>query len=155
MAPLGFVPQVGMIVWCRVPEQRSPVKFPPPGPKSRPAFIQSIYQGANGEPDYLVVVPGTSQATKSGAIYPWDFTFQQGDPGFSGSGLLEDTRFKTNMIVAVPLTADYFDECAPQTLVGQQSVSASMGMATGIQAKIEGAFKEWRKEIERRKRANQ
>lgn len=151
--PLSFVPAPGIIVWCLVPEERAPPKFPPPGPKHHPAIIQSFYKGENGEPDYIVVVPGTSQPPSTGMTYPWDFVFSSMDTGFSDSGLDHETRFTTNRLVAVPLTPDYFDECAPNYLSTDEKKksNAVMGSAKSITQKVNNAFSVWTQEVRRRK----
>lgn len=154
--PLGFVPEPGMIVWCLVPEGRQPIHFPPPGPKYRPAFIKTVLPDESGHPLALTVIPGTSKPPSSEVEYPWDFVFDQNHRNFGDSGLDASTRFKTNRIVSVPFTLEYFGECAPgasaqtNATVGRKS-NALMGHAFAITAVIEKAFSVWANEVRRRK----
>lgn len=151
--PLDFVPTPGMILWSCVPDARKPARFPPPGPKSRPAFVKSVYPGEKqGDPPVVVIVPGTSKPSSTGTAYSWDFSFDDDHKNFSESGLAESTRFAANLIVSIPFTSEYFGECAPGASDhNAQKPNAIMGSAHAIRDVIEKAFAEWSKEIKRRR----
>lgn len=96
------LPRPGDIVWCRFPQGG----LSKPGPKSRPALVLRVGEGASGHP-MVEVAYGTSQ--KVDALHSGEFAITLADgAAYDAAGLSYPTKFDLGETFELDFNDEWF-----------------------------------------------